>query len=66
MNGQKKNCGSGEWIAMLFYSFHIIPYLLPELGEEAGGSTGEVGGALAGEKAAINLDVVLQHLETVA
>ena len=51
---------------MLFYSFYIIPYLLPELGEEAGGGAGEVGGALVGEKAAVNLDVVLQHLETVA
>ena len=41
-------------------------WLLPELGEEAGGGTGEVGGALVGEKAAVNLDVVLQYLETVA
>ena len=41
-------------------------WLLPELGEETGVGTGEVGGALVGEKAAVNLDVVLQHLEAVA
>ena len=44
----------------------LSEWLLAELGEEAGGGAGEVGGALVGEEAAVNLDVVLQHLETVA
>ena len=41
-------------------------WLIPQLGEETGGGTCEVGGALVGEQAAVNLDVVLQYLETVA
>ena len=37
-------------------------WLLPELGKEAGGGTGEVDGTLVGEEVAVNLNVVLQPL----
>ena len=40
--------------------------LLTVLGEETGSGAGEVVGALVGEEAAVNLDVVPQHLKAVA
>jgi hypothetical protein len=40
--------------------------LLPELGEEAGGSPGEVGSALGGEEFAVDLKIFLKHLEAIS
>ena len=37
--------------------------LLPELGEEAGGSPGEIGSALGGEEFAVDLKIFLEHFE---
>jgi hypothetical protein len=40
-----------------------LNWLLAQLSHEAGSGAGEVGGALVGEEVAVNLNVVLQHLE---